>query len=180
MNKEKPDLYEERMHGYGGAYNNTQNYLKGLDELCKFHKMDSDHTVLELGTNDGVSTSLFAYYAKEVTAIDLNKSDKLQKKLELNENIKFHQDDIQNIVNLLPDGYFDFIYIDANHDTESVLRDIKISLPKLKSSGIISGHDYINGVNLGDVKDAVDEFFKGYTVNIFEDTSWSVQFLKNK
>ena len=83
MNKEKPDLYEERMHGYGGAYNNTQNYLNGLDELCKFHKMDRNHTVLELGTNDGVSTSLFAYYAKEVTTIDLNKSDKLQKKLEL-------------------------------------------------------------------------------------------------
>ena len=67
---EKPNLYEERMDGQGGAYQNRQNYLKGLDDMCKFHGMNKDHIVLELGVNDGVSTSLFSSSYYEVSAID--------------------------------------------------------------------------------------------------------------
>ena len=174
-NKEKPNLYEERMNGYGGGYNNSQNYLKGLDDLCVFHGMNKNHNVLELGTNDGVSTVLFSYYANSVTTIDINKSDKLQKNLNLCNNIDFKHGDIQSIVPTLPDNYYDFIYIDADHDKESVLRDIKLSILKLKNNGIICGHDYIQtDLNGTSVKGAVDEFFKDKKINLFEDTSWSV------
>lgn len=175
--KLKPNLFEERMNGYGGAYNNSQNYLKGLDDLCIFHKMDKEHNVLELGVNDGVSTTLFAFYSNLVTAIDIHKSNKLENNLNLYQNIIFKQGDITDIVPLLPNNYFDFIYIDADHDKESVLRDITISLPKLKHNGIICGHDYINEENqLHAVKGAVDQFFKNKKINFFDDTSWSVQF----
>lgn len=40
------------------------------------------------------------------------------------------------------DGYFDFIYIDAGHDYDSVRDDLKAWWPKLKEGGIFSGHDY--------------------------------------
>jgi predicted O-methyltransferase YrrM len=177
--KEKPNLYEERMNGAGGAYNNSQNYLKGLDDMCIFHNMNETCNVLELGVNDGVSTSLFAYYSKSVVAINLNKSEKLQSKLNLYKNIKFYQEDIKNITNLFPDNYFDFIYIDANHHEKWVLRDINISLPKLKDNGILCGHDYIPDETNGyGVKAAVDTFFKNKKINIFEDTSWSIQIKK--
>jgi hypothetical protein len=35
-NKEKPNLFEERMDGYGGAYNNSQNYLVFVNKQIKF------------------------------------------------------------------------------------------------------------------------------------------------
>ena len=175
-NKQKPNLYEERMSGYGGAYNNSQNYLKGLDDMCNYHNMNNTHNVLELGVNDGVSTVLFAYYAKSVVAIDINKSQKLQNNLNLYNNIIFKQGDIESIVPELADNYFDFIYIDAAHEKPFVLRDIKLSLPKLKTNGIICGHDYINQEDqIEGVWGAVNEFFKNKKINTFEDTSWSIQ-----
>lgn len=43
---------------------------------------------------------------------------------------------------LFEDNYFDFIYIDAAHDYESVVEDLNAWWPKLKKGGIFSGHDY--------------------------------------
>jgi hypothetical protein len=40
------------------------------------------------------------------------------------------------------DGYFDFIYIDAAHDYDSVKDDLEAWWPKLQDGGIFSGHDY--------------------------------------
>lgn len=171
----KPNLFEERMHGQGGAYQNRQNYLKGLDELCIFHNINKIHKMLELGVNDGVSTSLFAFYAESVTAIDINRTSKLEYNLQINKNIIFIQGYINDILTTLPDNSFDFIYIDACHEKNCVLNDIEISIPKLKTNGVICGHDYIHDEPWDHgVRGAVDEFFKGKKINFFEDTSWSV------
>jgi hypothetical protein len=43
-----------------------------------------------------------------------------------------------------PDGYFDWIYIDAMHTREAVLADLKAFAPKVKPDGFILGHDYAN------------------------------------
>jgi len=44
----------------------------------------------------------------------------------------------------IEDDSLDFIYIDARHDYIGVLSDIKSYWPKLKSGGILSGHDYMD------------------------------------
>ena len=43
-----------------------------------------------------------------------------------------------------PDKSFDFVYIDADHRYSSIIRDIRAWLPKVKTGGIIAGHDYTN------------------------------------
>lgn len=58
-------------------------------------------------------------------------------------------------------GQLDFVYIDANHRYEAIKEDISLWWPKVKTFGILAGHDYLNGnLPTGDygVKRAVDEF----------------------
>ena len=44
---------------------------------------------------------------------------------------------------LFPDGSLDFVYIDANHNYESVKSDIECWYPKVKYGGLLLGHDYL-------------------------------------
>jgi len=44
---------------------------------------------------------------------------------------------------LFPDEYFDFIYIDADHSYEGVVRDLNAWWPKIKKGGLFCGDDYI-------------------------------------
>ena len=40
------------------------------------------------------------------------------------------------------DNYFDFVYLDANHDYDFILSDLKAWFPKVKNQGILFGDDY--------------------------------------
>lgn len=40
------------------------------------------------------------------------------------------------------DGTLDFVYIDANHSDPYVTQDIEAWTPKVRSGGIVAGHDY--------------------------------------
>ena len=106
--------------------------------------------------------------------------------------------------NLFPDGTLDFVYIDANHTYEAVLNDIALWYPKVKSGGILAGHDYIKLKYDKDVKNiplmlwndespnessyagmfgvnpAVDEFIEreGYELNVTDEflgTWWIIK-----
>lgn len=54
------------------------------------------------------------------------------------------------------DNSLDFVFVDADHQYESVKKDIIAWYPKLKVGGIIAGHDYISEFR---VADAVKEIF---------------------
>jgi predicted O-methyltransferase YrrM len=43
----------------------------------------------------------------------------------------------------VPDGHFDFIYVDARHDFKGVYEDLHSWWPKLRVGGIMAGHDYV-------------------------------------
>lgn len=47
----------------------------------------------------------------------------------------------EDAVNDIPNNV-DFVYIDANHLYEYVKKDIELYYPKVKSGGIIGGHDF--------------------------------------
>ena len=62
------------------------------------------------------------------------------------------------------DGFFDYLYLDADHSKKSVLADLKSWYPKVKNGGIIAGHDVYCDQNNAfrehfDVEGALAEFF---------------------
>jgi hypothetical protein len=63
-------------------------------------------------------------------------------------------DDSALVAAKFPDDHFDFVYIDAQHDYDSVKRDIEAWWPKVKKGGFLAGHDYG-----GDVAKAIQEKF---------------------
>jgi predicted O-methyltransferase YrrM len=59
-----------------------------------------------------------------------------------------------------PDGSLDAVFLDASHKYEDVRADILAWLPKVKSGGILAGHDYTyRNDDWPDVRRAVDEAF---------------------
>ncbi len=63
------------------------------------------------------------------------------------------------------DGSLDFIYIDANHDSPYIDQDIACWSPKVRSGGIVSGHDYV-GIH-PDVIRAVDNYVAVHNIHPF-------------
>lgn len=59
-------------------------------------------------------------------------------------------------------GSLDFVYIDASHSYPAVKEDITIWTPKVRSGGIVSGHDY----NLPDVSRAVCEYAEKNNIKV--------------
>jgi predicted O-methyltransferase YrrM len=53
------------------------------------------------------------------------------------------QGDSAASANKFADGVFDAVFIDADHAYESVARDIDAWLPKVRSGGTLSGHDFM-------------------------------------
>lgn len=63
------------------------------------------------------------------------------------------------------DESLDFVYIDANHQGSYVLADIVGWSKKVKSGGIISGHDYFRKNNPNfNVVETVDKYVKDYHI----------------
>jgi predicted O-methyltransferase YrrM len=172
MNK-KIDLNTERMYGLGPYLRESfqVNYLYGLNDLCEQFVKDN-FEILELGSNDGVSTSLFSYFAKKVTCVDIKETEKMKILKESSENIFFHQMSFDEFLKQDGNKQYDLIYIDGNHGYEDVYSDIKNFKNKVKKGGFISGHDYIKETS--GVERAVREHFSDKEIIIFSDSSWII------
>lgn len=70
---------------------------------------------------------------------------------------------------LVPDGWADFIFIDAAHSYEAVRADIADWLPKVKPGGWFGGHDF--HANWPGVQRAVTEAFG--TVELLDGHIWA-------
>lgn len=86
-------------------------------------------------------------------------------------NIHIIKDNSICIKHLFNDNFFDYVYIDASHDFESVYNDLNNIKPKIKSDGFICGHDYNQNFNLNKrseygVIEAVDKFRKEHNFKI--------------
>lgn len=77
-----------------------------------------------------------------------------------NSVVHIHQGISWDTLSQFPDSYFDWVYIDAAHDYESVKKDLNICINKVINGGYICGHDYItwsSGLVRFGVVEAVNE-----------------------
>ncbi|MCB1786254.1 MAG: class I SAM-dependent methyltransferase [Gammaproteobacteria bacterium] len=56
--------------------------------------------------------------------------------------VTIHAGDSSEQLSRMPDGYFDWIYVDGDHSYRGVKRDIEQSVRKLKADGILVFNDY--------------------------------------
>lgn len=64
----------------------------------------------------------------------------------------------------VPDGSLDFVYIDGGHDFGSVVADLQAWVPKVRSGGIVSGHDFVKRDGFH-VREAVEMWTQCYGVS---------------
>lgn len=170
-----------------------------------FNNLNLSGKGAEIGVQEGVfsKTLRSEWKGEELYLIDrwkysedykdiANVSDEKQKEFYLSVVEKFADDRSVHIIRKdslaaaeqFPDGYFDWIYLDADHSFEGCSRDLEAWYPKIKTGGILAGHDYLEGVFPGGVfgvKSAVDGFIKNLDVKLYltdENTIKSWYFIK--
>lgn len=60
-----------------------------------------------------------------------------------NGRVEVHHGDSAEVIDGLPQDYFDWVYIDGDHSYEGVKRDLNVSYASLKSGGLMALNDYI-------------------------------------
>jgi len=168
----------DRIHGnmFVGLYRMVQEYY------------NSDFVVVEIGNFQGASTELFALTCKHVYAVDpytsgfstaISESDLIMAEACFIERMKNYP----NVTKLrkpsveaskgFEDGSVDAVYIDGDHNYEAVIDDMNAWMPKLKPTGILSGHD----INDDKVSSAVESII-GMRYKGFIDFSWAARMEK--
>lgn len=88
---------------------------------------------------------------------------------------KYSDDALKNFA----DESLDFVYIDGNHESPQVDRDVFNWYHKVKKGGVLGGHDYDNASQsrYTDVKQAVDRLCKEYDLKLHLTmcSSWWIQ-----
>tara|TARA_B100001778_G_C18311742_1_gene504621 strand:+ start:39 stop:626 length:588 start_codon:yes stop_codon:yes gene_type:complete len=167
--------------------NNPEKVVRQFDEFLSEFK-DKPCMFLEIGSFEGMSTiwmleNILTEESSQIFCIDawaewtgdafvrfvsnINKTG-------LKDKVHIVKGDSSEEVRIFPKEYFDFIYIDGNHDEKAVIKDAIGSFRILKKGGIIAFDDYLLGISYpnspgskamnGSTKKAID-----YFLDVFQD-----------
>jgi len=167
-----------------------QNSVLGLHALVtQFFK--PNFKMVEVGSLEGISTLLFSKFVDTVYSVDcydykVPETGRIpehdQMFVEAERMFIARTKDVPNIIKIrktsveaakdFADGSLDAVYIDAEHDEDSVREDIRTWRPKLKRGGILSGHDFV----LPHIAKILveEEGFDPQKITVSPDTSWAV------
>jgi SAM-dependent methyltransferase len=104
--------------------------------------------VAELGTDHGDFAELILQCSSptELHLIDITLA-KLRREVFASAidqgTVRLHESDSVEALRRFPDGYFDWIYIDADHSHAGVKRDIEEAKTRVKRDGLLVFNDYI-------------------------------------
>jgi len=187
-------------------YKVTQNDLKIIEvrsDISKLLKIMDAENVCEVGVRKGEHFSnLLIPSLKHAVAVDIwketgvrSQNDNCYSQEELdkfyqtvldmsikNRAVQVVRDFSVEASKLFDDHYFDFVYLDADHTEESTWKDINAWWSKVRSGGVLAGHDYSaaipttkDGVVLKfGVIESVNRFVKQNNLNLYVDkaVSW--------
>ncbi len=111
--------------------------------------------VLELGSYHGRSTCALAEVAARVVSVDHHRGDRDTgladslfpfianlNALGVEPKVEVLIREIETVGDELPDQGFDLVFIDGQHDAESVERDTRLAARCVKPGGVIAWHDW--------------------------------------
>lgn len=172
----------------GHAPLDNLNSVRGLFEIIA-NFFEPHFKMVEVGSFEGVSTILFSRFVDTVYSVDcydypvpptgrIPTHDQLF--VDAEKTFIERTKDIKNIVKIrksseeaardFPDHSLDVIYIDAEHDENSVRSDINAWRSKVKYGGYLCGHDYVQE----SVRKVVAE--QGFAnISVAPDSSWIVK-----
>jgi len=172
------------------GWSSEEEQGKLLKTILPLIKNNQPLKIAEIGVYQGRGTSIWnTILINEGITYEYFAIDHFQGSSEHDKTINYYENTLVNLKPIIDkikiiknnslsecknydDKYFDIVYIDASHEYEFVIEDIKHWLPKIKHGGVICGDDYINGW-IGVVK-AVDEIF-GNKVNLVGSQQWWVK-----
>lgn len=102
-------------------------------------------------------------------SVDFSKNAAKEKLAKFQDRITWIEDYSVNAATKIDDQSLDFVYIDGNHTPEFVTQDIECWLPKIKTSGVLGGHDWKREDVRQAVLDYADTHAKGL---ITADNDW--------
>ena len=167
--------------------NNPEKVVRQFDEFLSEFK-DKPSTFLEIGSFEGMSTiwmleNILTEESSQIFCIDAWAEwtgDAFVKfvsninKTGLKDKVHIVKGDSSEELRIFPKEYFDFIYVDGDHDEKAVIKDAIGSFRVLKKGGIIAFDDYLLGIRYpnspgskamnGSTKKAID-----YFLDVFQD-----------
>lgn len=181
----------------GSDHRHAIDNPSGLMDLLAFARDQGPkpETVLELGSDRGVSTEVFLNSCAHVTAVDpwdytrlttypetgpINlagataRYDAFMHRCGNYPNLTTIRDFGEDAMPKMADASFDMVYIDAVHIYQPFIDDVHASFRLVKDGGWIAGHDFYRPDNETNIIKAVGEIF-GAPLRVFSDSSWIVR-----
>jgi predicted O-methyltransferase YrrM len=172
--------------------NYAQSRMSPFDELAlklllgKISLQQEEIFVLEIGSWLGAgSTQVFSEFAKKIVCVDHWQGNENQDHKDIvkeidpylifQENISRFKDKVisircnsNEIGEIIKDQTFDFIFIDGDHRYAQTKSDLEVCLPKLKSKGIICGHDCEGRVNSNNIEFLKENIERDHIDSIYQ------------
>lgn len=154
-------------------------------ELCKLFRELDFKLGVELGVEQGLHARLLCTENPQAHIIGIDawqayngyrdhvsqeKMDRLYfkavERLAPFKNIELRREYSMDAVEYFEDGELDFVYIDGNHEFLYIAQDVAKWSKKVRSGGIVSGHDYkrLRGNYKCHVKDVVQAFMYSHDI----------------
>ena len=178
-----------KCHTYNHVYFGLVELTIKLSRLLEFE----DNKMIEIGSYMGESTHIFGSCGlfTEINCIEpfsgtenFNEEnnhtwEEVWEEYDTNirqfkDIVKLHEDYSydEKVLSKFNDDEYDFVYVDGNHSFESTRQDFELYIPKIKSNGVLGGHDYQQGFG---VDDALEEICDPSNLILFRDSSWLIK-----